>query len=106
MGIHPENVGTCATAAQAPCQSRNEQRHDSSGYNKNKDNTPRGIYGTTDQTSVFNLSATYRLDVFKNDLMFKATVYNLFNSSTETTVVQKELKQILQVILLQMLTGA
>ncbi len=38
--------------------------------------------------------------------MFKATVYNLFNSSTQTTVVQTELKQILQVILSWMLTRA
>jgi outer membrane receptor protein involved in Fe transport len=92
MGIHPENVGACATAAWASCPSRNERGHDASFYDENGDNASRGTYGTTDWTYVFDLSATYRLDVFENDLMFKATVYNLFNSSTQTTVDQGRTK--------------
>jgi hypothetical protein len=92
LGIHPENVGACATDAWSSCPSRNERGHGASFYDENGDNAPRGTYGTTDWTYVFDLSATYRLDLFENDLMIKATVYNLFDSSTQTTVVQDRTK--------------
>lgn len=88
LGIHPENVGACATQAWSACPSRAERGHGSAYYDENENPSPRGSYGTTDWTYVFDLSATYRVNVFENDLMLKATVYNLFNSDTQTTVYQ------------------
>ena len=89
LGIHPYGVGACATNAWEACPSNAERGHGSAYYDENDNPSPRGFHGTTDWTYVFDLSATYRLDVFENELMLKATVYNLLDSDTQTTVYQQ-----------------
>lgn len=89
MGIHPFGVDSCA--ADMPwesCPSNTERGHGASFYDENGNPSPRGTAGTTDWVAQFDLSASYTLDLFENNLVLKGTVYNLFNSDTQTTVYQ------------------
>ena len=70
------------------CPSNTERGHGASFYDENGNPSPRGTAGTTDWVAQFDLSASYTLDLFENNLVLKGTVYNLFNSDTQTTVYQ------------------
>ena len=89
MGIHPDDVDSCAEGMPwEACPSATSRGHGDSYYDENGNPSPRGTSGTTPWTVKIDLSASYRQELFGNDLLLKATVYNLLNSDTTTSVSQ------------------
>lgn len=89
MGIHPSGVDSCAEGMPwETCPSNVERGHGSAFYDENGNPSPRGSAGTTDWNTRFDLSAVYQQQLFGNDLTLKATVYNLFNSDSQSRVFQ------------------
>lgn len=90
MGIHPLGVDSCAAGMPwESCESNAQRGHGASFYDENGTPSPRGSAGTTDWVVKLDLSASYRHELFGNDLLLKATVYNLLNADTQTTVYQQ-----------------
>jgi outer membrane receptor protein involved in Fe transport len=90
MGIHPSGVGACAAGMPwESCPSNIERDHGDSFYDAEGNASPRGSAGTTDWVVKIDVSATYFHELFGNNLMLKATVYNVLNDDTQTTVYQQ-----------------
>ncbi|SET62065.1 TonB-dependent receptor [Thalassotalea agarivorans] len=82
---HPYGVDSCA--AGSPWEECNGAYYDHvSFYDASGNPAPRGYFGTTDWIKDLDLSAMYETDLAGGNLMLKATVYNVFNFDTQTTV--------------------
>ncbi|TPH18645.1 TonB-dependent receptor [Litorilituus lipolyticus] len=87
LGMHPEGVDSCeAGSVWEDCYSRYYGH--TSFYDENGNPAPRGSAGTTDWTQELDLSLAYNIELGGGDLMLKATVYNVFDSDTQTGVNQ------------------
>jgi hypothetical protein len=87
MGIHPSGIDSCAEGMPwQTCPSNVERGHGSAFYDELGQPSPRGSAGTTAWLTQIDLSASYRHELFGNPLTLKATVYNLFNSNTQSQI--------------------
>lgn len=87
FGYHPSDVDSCAPGSVWEACNGQGYGH-VSFYDENGTPTPRGTAGRTDWTYEFDTSLAYNVEVGGGDLMLKATVYNLFNAKTQTSVNQ------------------
>lgn len=84
---HPQGVGSCSPGSVwEDCNGAYYGQ--ASFYDENGNPAPRGSAGTTDWTTEVDLSIAYNVDVVGGDLQLKATVYNVLNSDTQTSVNQ------------------
>ncbi|ALO36251.1 hypothetical protein CMT41_17070 [Colwellia sp. MT41] len=88
FSVHPDGVDSCAAGSVwEDCISKYYGQ--ASFYDANGNPAPRGTSGTTDWTTMLDLSLAYNIDVAGGDLQLKATVYNVLDSDTQTSVEQE-----------------
>ena len=84
---HPQGVGSCRPGSVwEDCNGAYYGQ--ASFYDENGNPAPRGSAGTNDWTTEVDLSIAYNVDVVGGDLQLKATIYNVLNSDTQTSVNQ------------------
>ncbi|NMP31607.1 TonB-dependent receptor [Thalassotalea sp. M1531] len=87
FGYHPDSVDSCE--AGSPWEDCWGQGYGHvSFYDENGDPAPRGSSGETDWLYELDMNLTYNTQIGGGDLMLKATIYNVFNSDTQTNVEQ------------------